>query len=105
MSIVTSAVLSYILPKIDGAERVLLDAQQASAPRQDYIGFEFSLQVVRKCKQAVSTEPTHDSAVSLKLLETAMDALKTVGEGDAALPAQRAGALIEQAAVILRAPK
>lgn len=101
MSTVTEAVREYILPRLAKAERIVVEAQQAATPRQGYTGFDLALQTIRECTRAVTAEPTRDSAVTLRLLDTARGALVLTTGGDAEHSAREAIKLIGEASVIV----
>jgi hypothetical protein len=101
MSTVTEAVRDYILPRLAKAERIVVEAQQTATPRQGYMGFDVALQTIRDCARAVTTEPTRDAAVTLRLLDTARTALLLTGSGDAEESAHEAIKLIGEASVIV----
>ena len=82
------------------AERIVLEAQKAAAPRQGYAGFDLALETIRECTRAVADESTHDSAVTLRLVDAARGALVLTSGGDAALSIGAAIKLIDEASVI-----
>jgi hypothetical protein len=101
MSIVTDAVRAYILPRLNKAEKVVIEAQRAAASHPGYAGFDLALQTIHECTRAVTEEPTRDSVATLRLLDSAQEAL-TLTTGDAAASVHKAMKLIEEAAVLVR---
>jgi hypothetical protein len=101
MSTVTDAVRDYILPRLIKAGAVVAEAQDAAASDPAYAGFDLAIQTIRECARAVAAEPTRDSVATLRLLDSAQEAL-TLTTGGAAESVHEAITLIEEAAVIVR---
>lgn len=87
--------------RLTKAERIVVEAQKAATPRQGYIGFDVALQTIRECTRAVADEPRHDSAATLRLLDSARGALVLTSDGDAAQSVHEAIKLIDEASSIL----
>jgi hypothetical protein len=88
--------------RLTKAERIVAEAQKAATPRQGYIGFDVALQTIRECTRAVAGEPGHDSAATLRLLDSARGALVLTSDGDAAESVHEAIKLIDDASLIVR---